>query len=203
MFSVTAGRIKQTFNRTRYAILAATTCYGIAFSAGIISILVIHFTGATPLPSEDEVVAPTAQPSPSPTVSMLLFHNGLILLFLATGAGLFGAPTVPLLSFNGYVHGIIVIESILGPLSVTQVVLLLIPHGIFEVPAVWIAGAAGLHIPLSVIQYLAGYSNIMLSLEHVLDTVVLLLVATVLVILSAFIEAYVTAVIFEMVFNSR
>ncbi|WP_290898462.1 stage II sporulation protein M [Ferroglobus sp.] len=36
------------------------------------------------------------------------------------------------------------------------VVLLVIPHDIFEIPAIIIAGAAGFKIPYEIVRYLAG-----------------------------------------------
>jgi len=37
-----------------------------------------------------------------------------------------------------------------------KILLLILPHGIFEIPAIIIAGAAGFKIPYEIVRYLAG-----------------------------------------------
>jgi len=41
-------------------------------------------------------------------------------------------------------------------LSLNEIIALTLPHGIFEIPAIIIAGAAGFKIPYEIIRYLAG-----------------------------------------------
>ena len=53
--------------------------------------------------------------------------------------------------------------------SLTTLLLLILPHGIFEIPAIIIAGAAGFKIPYEIIRYLAGKKEQILTKEDIKD----------------------------------
>jgi len=84
---------------------------------------------------------PGIRPSVTFSASGVFLHNAAIALALAVGGVLLGAPTVLLLVFSGLPLGIGIRLGI-DPLVV-------LPHAVFEFPAIWAAGTAGLLIPAS------------------------------------------------------
>lgn len=83
-------------------------------------------------------------PSVTFSASGVFLHNAAIALALAVGGVLLGAPTVLLLVFSGLPLGIGIRLGI-DPLVV-------LPHAVFEFPAIWAAGTAGLLIPASLLR---------------------------------------------------
>jgi uncharacterized membrane protein SpoIIM required for sporulation len=77
------------------------------------------------------------------------------------------------------------------------VIFALLPHGISEVPAIIISGAAGFKIPYEIIRYLAGKKEQILTKEDVKEYLTLALISTVLIVIAAFVEAYITPRIAE------
>jgi len=75
---------------------------------------------------------------------------------------LFGSTTFVNLIFNGVNLGMVVKASFKTPIIIFTLIL---PHGIFEIPAIIIAGAAGFKIPYEIIRYLAGKKETILTKE--------------------------------------
>jgi len=72
-----------------------------------------------------------------------------------------------------------------------------IPHAIFEIPAIIIAGAAGFKIPYEIIRYLAGKKEQILTKEDLKEYLNLALISIILIVIAAFIEVYLTPRIAE------
>lgn len=70
-------------------------------------------------------------------------HNGRVGLLLVGGAALFGLPTVYVLAWNGFLFGAAMADAA-GTLGPLRAVALVAPHGVLELPAIWLAGAVGL-----------------------------------------------------------
>ncbi|MGY3316869.1 stage II sporulation protein M [Peribacillus simplex] len=70
--------------------------------------------------------------------------NSLTCLLIITGIFIYATPTILLLVFNGIMIGITVVVSTDQGASIGQIIWALLPHGIFEVPAIIIAGMIGL-----------------------------------------------------------
>jgi len=88
---------------------------------------------------------------------MIFFLNNNIKIILAIifGSLTFSVLTVVILLYNGAIFGII-IKTVTKQIGLTKALLLTLPHGIFEIPAIIIAGAAGFKIPYEIIRYLVG-----------------------------------------------
>jgi len=114
--------------------------------------------------------------------------------FVVLGSFIFGMPTFTKLFFNGYVIGVI-IAVFSHNLSV--VLLFLLPHGIFEIPAIIIAGAAGFKIPYEIVRYLMGKKEQPLTKEDIKEYLILALISIILIVIAAFVEAYITPRIAE------
>ncbi len=86
----------------------------------------------------------------------ILENNLRVTLLLLLGTFLFGTTTVLNLIYNGLYTALIIRNSFLNGINLLSIVLLVLPHGIFEIPAIIIAGAAGFKIPYEIVRYLAG-----------------------------------------------
>lgn len=101
------------------------------------------------------VVFPVREPGgpvPDPSALDLFVHNGAVAARLVVGGLLAGVPTLYLLLFNGFALGSVLVDAAaaLGPLVALALV---VPHGIVELPALWLAGAVParwLHVVWSV-----------------------------------------------------
>ncbi|WP_457548857.1 stage II sporulation protein M [Archaeoglobus sp.] len=74
---------------------------------------------------------------------------------------------------------------------------LILPHGIFEIPAIIIAGAAGFKIPYEIVRYLAGKKEKPLTKQDIKEYITLALISIILIVIAAFVEAYITPKIAE------
>ena len=77
----------------------------------------------------------------------ILNNNFRVILLLLSGSFLFGTTTILNLVFNGVTTSLMIRDSFLAKTNPILILLLTIPHGIFEIPAIIIAGAAGFKIP--------------------------------------------------------
>ena len=104
--------------------------------------------------------------------------------------------------YNGIFFGILLANSIESNVAVIKILLLTLPHGIFEIPAIIIAGAAGFKIPYEIIRYLAGRKEQILTKEDFKEYLTLALISIVLIVIAAWIEANVTLKIAKAMLNS-
>jgi uncharacterized membrane protein SpoIIM required for sporulation len=112
------------------------------------------------------------------------------------GCMLFGAPTVYILLQNGFSIGYLTKTYLLED-DVITILAFTVPHGIFEIPAIIIAGAAGFKIPYEIIRYLAGKKEQILTKEDIKEYLTLALISIILIVIAAFVEAYITPKIAE------
>jgi len=130
--------------------------------------------------------------------SFLFFieRNGFTLFLTISGAVLFGVPTFINLVANGLITGSSISIAIQNGLD-TKEIFLILPHGIFEIPAIIIAGAAGFKIPYEIVRYLAGKKEQILTKEDIKEYLTLALISIMLIVIAAFVEAYITPRIAE------
>jgi uncharacterized membrane protein SpoIIM required for sporulation len=99
----------------------------------------------------------------SPTTLAILQNNANIIIFLISGSFLAGLTTFTSLIFNGYFFGLFLMGCIRSGMQITTILALTLPHVIFELPAIWIAGTAGFKVPYESIRYFMD------GKEHILD----------------------------------
>jgi stage II sporulation protein M len=132
-----------------------------------------------------------------PELFVSLFANNLeacILLFLG-GASL-GIFTIFIMSLNGIVIGSIleIVQKDHTPLFVAAAI---VPHGIFEIPAFIISGALGILLAQSLIaEWYGGADTGHAAREYARRFIIYVLP---LVLLAAFVEAFITPVIVHLV----
>ncbi len=107
------------------------------------------------------------------------------------GGFILGIPTFINLFSNGYIFGVIfaVYSETFG---MERFLTLTLSHGIFEISAIIIAGAAGFKIPYEIIKYLAGKKEQILTKEDIQEYLTLGLISAILIVIAAWIEAYIT-----------
>ena len=99
--------------------------------------------GTVPL-APFEVRGP-ADPVPTLDAVDLFVNNSLVALWTVLSALLFGLPTLFIQLYNGLLFGSVtaVAAGRLGPVTT---VLSLAPHGVIELPALWVAGGIGFRL---------------------------------------------------------
>ena len=131
-----------------------------------------------------------------------LFQNLKVITLLILGGFLFGSITFMNLVANGLNISLLIAFAITRGISFKDFILLTLPHGIFEIPAIIIAGAAGFKIPYEIVRYLAGKKEQILTKEDIKEYLTLALISIILIIIAAWVEANVTLKIAKAMLNS-
>ncbi|MDK2974951.1 MAG: stage sporulation protein [Methanofollis sp.] len=134
---------------------------------------------------------------PAAMLAVKIFLNNLqacILLFL--GGATFGLLTLFILLSNGVVIGVFAgeIAERLGPLGLAAG---LVPHGIFELPAIFIAAALGLGLARSLLADLSGTRDA--AAEALRLGGLFLRVVVPLLAVAAVVEAFITPALLQIV----
>lgn len=126
-----------------------------------------------------------------------IFFNNLqacILLFL--GGASFGVLTIIIMSLNGIVIGAIM-EIVSKDHSALFVAAAILPHGIFEIPAFILSGALGLLLAQSLIAEWNNGNDTAGDARRFGHLFVLYVIP--LIALAAFVEAFITPVVIQLV----
>ncbi|WP_456370232.1 stage II sporulation protein M [Geoglobus sp.] len=126
---------------------------------------------------------------------LILTNNVKVVLVCIFGSLFLSVPTLLTLFRNGFILGYQTASS-LSTIGF-QAFAYVFPHGIFKIPAIIIAGAAGFKIPYEIIRYLAGRKEQILTKEDIKEYLTLALISIILIVIAAFVEAYITPRIAE------
>lgn len=129
------------------------------------------------------------------TVRTLLVNNLLALGVVLVGVVTFGVTAAASLLFNGLLLGFL-LGAAEGPSLATSLALIL-PHGVLELPAFWIAGAIAFRASHRLVRYLRGQDDEILTAAERYEAVLLALVAVGLIGIAAVVEARFTVDIAE------
>lgn len=119
-----------------------------------------------------------------------IFLNNIKSAFMAYVGGVIGIGPIFVLSINGIIIGYLAAKVQIGTLLIYT-----IPHGIFEIPALIISGAAGFRITSMIIHMLISLSKgkpVSENYWEFRDSLALFAIAIVLFFIAAVIEANVT-----------
>jgi uncharacterized membrane protein SpoIIM required for sporulation len=137
--------------------------------------------------------ATTPEPFGGPETTLDFFVNNALASAVLVGGGLLlGMPTVAGLVQNGLTVGTLVAQGLAVGISAEELALLLVPHGVFEVPAFLLAGAAGLYLPRELYRYLVEKRDRGVDREDLLVVARLCGLSAVLLLAAAYVEANVT-----------
>lgn len=118
-------------------------------------------------------------------------RNTMVATLLYVGTFTFGVSTSITLFYNGFVVG----YALSGSENVLYSIVLLVPHAIVELPAFWLAGAAGLRVPFELIRYFSGNQETLLRKSSVKRSGRQFAFAILLLGVAAWIEAIVTPMV--------
>ncbi|QLK24462.1 stage II sporulation protein M [Natrinema zhouii] len=129
----------------------------------------------------------------------LLVNNTRAFLLSILGVLTLGLLTVWAMVFNGIIVGNLgaVVASNVG---IGYILVGLLPHGVFELPALFIAAGVGFRLLYRVGQRLRGSRNAILTRRYLYRTGLLVLVGWLLLVVAAIIEAFVTPALLEALF---
>ncbi len=119
----------------------------------------------------------------------IFFHNSWVALLVLLSGLFFGIGPWVIVMFNGVVVGVVSGFLTWSGLSFEKLVLSLIPHGIFEIPGFFLAGAAGIEWYRNVRESESPAAGFLRGLRKALKLYILTLG---LLLIAAFVEAYVT-----------
>jgi len=126
------------------------------------------------------------------TFTYISINNLKAILLLSFGGALtFGGSTFLNLILNGINIGTLFYDSLIME-DVKTFFLLILPHGIFEIPALIIAGAAGFKIPYEVLRFALGKKEEIISEEDAKEFFKLVAISIVLIFIAALIESTIT-----------
>jgi len=190
-------KLTRAIQRNKPLIIFSIEIYFLGLVSGL---FLLYFY--TPNLSIIQTVGPVENPFASQSefsILRLIIRNELAMLLMISGTFLLGLTTIINLIFNGFAFGMLISNSLRNGVPLTTVLLLIMPHGIFEFPAIWIAGAAGFKIPYELVRYFTDKKDYILNREEITDFLVLAGVAIVLIIIASVVEASVTMKIGEMI----
>jgi stage II sporulation protein M len=137
-------------------------------------------------------------PFPALTTVDLAVNNLVAMLVLSLGAVSLGLVTLLGLVLNGLLIGAVVGIAVqqVDPLVVA---LLILPHGVLEIPALLVASAVGLRFARLTVRYIRGLEETLVTRRDLREAGWLLLFSALLIVVAAYIEANLTLELAERV----
>lgn len=189
--------LRATFRQMGPWLLAVALLFVLALVAGVIIAIRDPTIGTTLMDLFRETILAGIDESNPFVLAFAIFLNNLqacILLFL--GGASFGILTVFILGTNGLVIGA-VLELVRQEKGTLFVLAAILPHGILEIPAFLISGALGLMLARSLWREWHGLEDAAPAATRSGRLFVTVVVPV--VVLAAFIEAFITPQIIDLV----
>ena len=144
---------------------------------------------------QEIVVAGVASDSAVVMSFQIFINNVQICALIFLGGATFGLLTLLLLMTNGIAIGVL-IEVLLREMSLSALIFGLLPHGIFEIPAVLVSAALGMIVARGLWEELAGKGNVLDSAKYAGRLFIMYVVP--FIFLAACIEGFITPLVMEM-----
>lgn len=119
----------------------------------------------------------------------LFVHNGLVSFQLLASVFFLGLPAVFIMLFNGFMFGAAVVPGS-NEIGLFWAIVLIFPHGVFELPAIWLSGAVSFRVLHELWAVASGEGSSGLVL--VTDTLASVALVYALLAVAAVVEANVT-----------
>ncbi|WP_254762524.1 stage II sporulation protein M [Natrinema marinum] len=132
----------------------------------------------------------------------LLLNNSRAFILSILGALTLGLLTAWAMLFNGVIVGNIG-AYIASEVGIGYIVVGLLPHGIFELPALFVAAGVGFRLLYRAGQRVRGSRDAIFTKAYVYRTAVLVLAAWLLLLVAALVEAFVTPALLETLFAGQ
>ncbi|RKD93881.1 stage II sporulation protein M [Halopiger aswanensis] len=136
------------------------------------------------------------------TATFFILNNSRAFLMAIAGALTLGLLTAFVMVFNGIIIGNMG-ASIGQSVGIDYILVGLAPHGIFELPALFIAAGVGFRIIYRFGERVLGSRDAFFTKPYLARTAALIAFGWLLLVLAAFVEAYVTTVLLESLFADR
>ncbi|MFP9192274.1 stage II sporulation protein M [Natrialbaceae archaeon A-CW1-1] len=188
----------------RYVGFAAGT-----FGFGILLGVLLYVAGVDLLEFFLEMLGEefTESESPDPdtfefdlTAEFFILNNTPPFLFSILGAVTLGLFTLVVMVFNGILIGNIGVGAG-AEMGFDLMFVLLVPHGIFELTALFIAAGVGFRLVHRFAQRLRGTRKSFLTKAYIYRTLLFVFFGWLLLVLAAFVEAYVTIALAEFLYG--
>jgi len=153
---------------------------------------------AVPIDSLPTAEGSASSPFPALTTVDLAVNNLVAMVALSLGAVSLGLVTLFGLVLNGLLVGAVVGIAVqqVDPLVVA---LLILPHGVLEIPALLVASTVGLRFARLTVRYIRGLEETLVTRRDLREAGWLMALSAVLILVAAYIEANVTLVLAERV----
>ncbi|PSP60626.1 stage II sporulation protein M [Halobacteriales archaeon QH_8_67_36] len=153
---------------------------------------------AVPIDSLPTAEGSASSPFPALTTVDLAVNNLVAMVALSLGAVSLGLVTLFGLVLNGLLVGAVVGIAVqqVDPLVVA---LLILPHGVLEIPALLVASTVGLRFARLTVRYIRGLEETLVTRRDLREAGWLMAFSAVLILVAAYIEANVTLVLAERV----
>lgn len=189
--------LRLAWEETRSHVLAATALFAVGLlgglamaAAGIDLLALLGLENVDELLPEDAVL----------TVEFIFLNNSRVYFIMLLGVITLGLATVVALAFNGIVIGWVV-GLVAGEVGVGPVLALLAPHGIFELPAFWLAGGIALRLVHLLANYIRGERETVITRAGLGRAFLLVVLGWVLIAISAVVEVHVTPAIADAIYD--
>lgn len=128
------------FLKDKYLLLYSISFFTISMLFGLLLILSVGTENSMPTDGENIYIKREGWEG----AWFFLSNNLKVSLLLISGILIFGITTIPILCINGFWLGSVIASQYLSGLSIMDIFLAILPHGIFEIPALLLAGYLGL-----------------------------------------------------------
>ncbi|MHC3436679.1 stage II sporulation protein M [Natrialbaceae archaeon A-gly3] len=136
------------------------------------------------------------------SASFFIFQNTPPFLLSIFGVLTLGLLTFLVMFVNGVLVGNVAL-SMAGVAGIDFVIVALLPHGVFELPALFVAAGVGFRLLHRLGQRVLGTREAFVTREYLVQTGTLVLFAWLLLVVAAFVEAYLTPTLLEALFAAR
>lgn len=133
------------------------------------------------------------------TATFFIRNNSQPFLLSIVGALSLGLLTAFLMVFNGVIVGNVA-AAVGGELGVGYILTGIAPHGIFELPALFIAAGVGFRLLYRFGERVSGSRDAFVTKPYLYRTLAFAVFGWLLLVLAAFVEAYVTPELLELLF---
>jgi stage II sporulation protein M len=167
----------------RYLLVALVAFFGSALMGYVV-------VDAIPL-EQLRALVPDESVLPEFSTVAIALNNLRVLALLAGGLLTMGLIAVLVLFVNGLVVGAVVALAVQQS-SWFVILAALLPHGVLELPAFWLAAAITFRFAYRVLRYALGYDGTPLTRVEAYELVVLFAVLTLVIVVAAWVEVNVT-----------
>lgn len=175
------------------------------FAAGIVLGAILASMGYNLLELIAEITGEEVFPDPEETEINARFYiqnNSIPFMLSIFGAISLGVLTAWIMLFNGVIVGNVV-APIAPVAGIDFVLVALLPHGIFELPALFLAAAVGFRIVYRFGERIFGRRDAFVTYPYLYRTALFVILAWLMLAVAAVIEAHITPALIELLFSER